>query len=117
VFAVWLLLPIVAALVLTGYGWPRAPLAIAVTWRALVFPHDSIVSRSAGGSEAIFSASTAALVAIGQWAVVAFAFGRLLHARSLRTVAWMAPLTIIAVGVAVLLLIRFVGWTYEADLP
>src|SRR5688572_32610503 len=97
--AFWLVLPIVVALTVAGHGWPRAPLTIWVTWKALVFPHDWIVSRSAGGSEAIFSGSTAVLVAIGQWAVVAFAFGRLLHARSLRTVAWVAPLTIIAVGV------------------
>src|SRR5687767_15420503 len=81
--AFWLVLPIVVALTVAGHGWPRAPLTIWVTWKALVFPHDWIVSRSAGGSEAIFSGSTAVLVAIGQWAVVAFAFGRLLHARSL----------------------------------
>lgn len=116
-FAVWLMLPIVAALTLRGLGWPHAPLAIGVTWKALVFPHDLLVSRSAAGAEVIFSGVASVFVAIGQWTVVALAFGRLLQARSLWTVAWVAPLTILAVGVAVLLFVRMLGWSYEADLP
>ena len=81
----------------------------------IVYPHNWIVHRTPDRSTAVFSSTTAAIVAIIQWAAVAIVFAVLTRRYSPLQQASLAPVVAIGVGIVVLLLVHLLGLEVEAD--
>jgi len=114
ILVAWLVIPMG---VLTGLAragvqaamYPLLPLLF------IIYPHNWIVHRTTDRSTAVFSSTTAAIVAIIQWAAVAIAFSVLTRRYSPLQQAWLAPLVVVGVGIVVLILVHLLGLEVEAD--
>ncbi len=114
IFVAWLLGPIglLFGLARAGMGAAMGPLLPLLF---IIYPHDWFVHRSGYSSAPVFSSSTAALVAIAQWALVTIEFAVLTRRLSASRQAWLAPVIVVGIGIAVLVLTSLFGITIEAD--
>jgi hypothetical protein len=114
ILAAWTLLPVAAAIALRSLPASRF---IALWWVALVFPHGSVVFQPPLRPLPVYDMAFGAIIAIVQWAVVAFVFGYLLRNRPLRTAVWLAPLVIVGIGLLSHLVFYVQGWQVRIEGP